>query len=51
MKINRLAIIQKYMSLSFKTKDINKYKRAQKLSAKIIKKQNEKIYQKYYKFI
>jgi hypothetical protein len=51
MKMNRLAIVQKYMSGSTKIKDIEKYKRAQKLSAKIIKKQDEKIYQKYYKTI
>ena len=43
MKMNRLKIVQKYMSTSTKIKDIKKYEKAQKLSAKIIKIQDVKI--------
>lgn len=41
--MNRLKIVQKYMTLDTKIKDKKKYAKAQKLHQKIIKKQDEKI--------
>lgn len=41
--MNRLQIVRKYMSVDTKINDIKKYERAQKLSKKIIKKQDEEI--------
>jgi len=38
--MNRLKIVQKYMTLSTKEKNLKKYEKAQKLSAKIIKKKD-----------
>jgi hypothetical protein len=45
--MNRLAIVQKYMNLSMKVKDIKKYEKAQRLSAKIIKTQDEQLKKRY----
>ena len=45
--MNRLKIVQKYMSIKYKIKDLKKYKRAQKLSKKIIQKSNDKITKLY----
>ena len=47
MKMNRLAIVQKYMSLSMKVKNIKKFEQAQRLSAKIIKKNDEQLKKRY----
>jgi len=44
MKMNRLQIVQKYMSASTKVKDIEKYEKAQRLSKRIIEKQDEKLW-------
>ena len=41
--MNRLQIVQKYMTLETKAKDIKKYKKAQTLSRKIINYQSKKI--------
>ncbi|MEA2011879.1 MAG: hypothetical protein U9O87_02160 [Verrucomicrobiota bacterium] len=40
--MNRLLIVRKYMTLSMKIKDEQKYFKAQKLHAKIVKKNDEK---------
>lgn len=44
--MNRLKIVQQYMSLAVKYKRADLYNRAQKLHEKIIKKQDEKIAKK-----
>lgn len=43
---NRLQLVQMYMSLSLKQKYPDKYVREQKLSKKIIEKQDKKIAEK-----
>jgi len=45
--MNRLQIVQKYMTISMKISDKKKYEKAQVLSAKIIKIQDKKIADKY----
>jgi len=44
--MNRLKIVQKYMSVSVKINDIKRYRRAQILSKKISDIQDKKLYNK-----
>ena len=41
--MNRLQIVQKYMSLKYKIEDVDKYNKAQSLSYKISKQQDKRL--------